>query len=47
MPRGSLGKKNKKVSELTEEERFEKNLYQRWGNAPEKKALEACKRNIA
>ena len=47
LPRGQKKKKGiqLKTGEMTEEERKEVNLYQKWSKSSIKKALEACKRN--
>lgn len=47
MPRKPIKRDGKilKVSEMTEEEKFEKRLSANWKNATEYKVLQACKRN--
>ena len=45
MPHGSkmIKRKQLRVEDLSEEERFERNLYARWNRSKEREALEACK----
>lgn len=48
MPKGNITRDGKKITvgEMTEAEQTERNLYAKWLRTPEKKALDACKRNF-
>lgn len=48
LPRGQIRKNGiqLKTAEMTEAEREEINLYQKWLRSPERRALKACKRNF-
>ena len=47
MPKANFTRNGRKIntSEMTRAEQAERNLYAKWQRMPEKKALEACKRN--
>lgn len=47
MPKSSITRHNKKVSKekLSEDEKYQVGLYDRWRRSEERKVLEACKRN--